>query len=481
VTFASIPFLFYFLPLTLAAYWATPWKNAVLLAASLVFYAWGEPVYVLALVALCIVNHAIGHALYAGRSRALLAVGIALNLAPLLWFKYLAFFAENLGLLLGAAGAPPALTTEMMGLEIRLPLGISFFTFHAISLLVDLWRRTAPPPRGWADTTLYIALFPQLIAGPIVRYKTVAHQLVARRHSALRFAFGARLFILGLAQKVLLANTFAAPADAAFSEDPALLTAGAAWLGAVFYALQIYFDFAGYSNMALGLGRMVGFRLPRNFNFPYTAQSVTEFWRRWHMTLSAWFRDYVYIPLGGNRRGPLRTYANLLIVFLLCGLWHGAAWAFVFWGLLHGLFLVFERSPAGVVVRAAPRVLRHAYLMLVVLLAWVPFRTEDLGAAIGYYGAMFSAPGDRFVDASQIALDDTFYVLAVGLAAALYPLWRGAVRTLGRLARGLPRGAGAAATAGRALAAQATTAALLLASAALLAGGAYNPFIYFRF
>ncbi len=486
MTFASIPFLFYVLPITLAAYWATvrwagAWKNAVLLAASLVFYAWGEPVLVLLLLASTMANHVLAQALARGSRPGLLALGVALNLAPLIGFKYLAFLAENLGLLLGAAGAQPGVTAPLLGLEIRLPLGISFYTFQAISLLVDVHRRTAPPPRRWVDTALYVALFPQLIAGPIVRFKTIVGQLEGRRHDALRFSAGARLFVLGLAQKVLLANTFAVPADAAFGENPALLTAGAAWLGVVFYALQIYFDFAGYSNMAMGLGRMFGFRLPRNFNFPYAAASVTEFWRRWHVTLSAWFRDYVYIPLGGNRRGAGRTYVNLLAVFLLCGLWHGAAWAFVVWGLLHGAFLALERTPAGAVIRAAPRLLRHAYLLVVVLLAWVPFRTEDLGAALGYYAAMFGAPGERLVDAGQIARDDTLYVLAIGLAAAFYPAWRPALRALARLLREQLGSARPAVIAGRAAAAQAATAALLLASAALLAGGAYNPFIYFRF
>jgi alginate O-acetyltransferase complex protein AlgI len=480
MTFASIPFLFYFLPLFIAAYYAAPAKNLVLLAGSLVFYAWGEPVLVLVLIASTGVNHLIGARLAERPRAALLAVGIVLNLAALASFKYLGFFAENLSRLIEALGGP----TAAFDIESRLPLGISFFTFQSISFLIDIHRRDAPAPKRWVDTALFISMFPQLIAGPIVRFKTVESQIQSRRHTPERFSDGARLFILGLAQKVLLANVFAWPADQAFGADPSFLTARAAWAGVICYTLQIYFDFAGYSNMALGLGRMFGFRLPRNFDFPYTAQSVTEFWRRWHITLSQWFRDYLYIPLGGSRGGRWRTYRNLVVVFLLCGFWHGAAWAFVAWGAYHGLFLVLERVGLGRLLAAAPAVVRHGYLILVVALGWVPFRTEDLGLALGYYGALFDFSRDASLEWKHIVSSDAEYILVIGVVVALWPLVRRPIaalaRTLSRLWPPGVREASPVATA-RTLAGFAALTVLLFLSATLLAGGVYNPFIYFRF
>jgi alginate O-acetyltransferase complex protein AlgI len=489
MTFASIPFLFYFLPLFIAAYYATPAKNAVLLAGSLIFYAWGEPVLVLVLIASTIVNHAMGVRLAVRPRPLLLALGVAANLAALAGFKYLGFLAENVSLLIEALGGPAGAFT----LETRLPLGISFFTFQSISFLIDINRRDAPAPRRWVDTALFIAMFPQLIAGPIVRFKTVEGQIRERKHTPERFADGARLFILGLAQKVLLANVFAWPADQAFGSDPQFLSARAAWAGVICYTLQIYFDFAGYSNMALGLGRMFGFRLPRNFDFPYTAQSVAEFWRRWHITLSQWFRDYLYIPLGGSREGRFRTARNLVIVFLLCGFWHGAAWSFLAWGAYHGVFLVLERTGFGRLLAAAPALARHGYLLVVVALGWVLFRTESLAVAGDYYRALFDFARDAPLRWKHIVSADAEYILVIGVVAALYPLVRRPVATMiGGLARAARRGAGGLAHAsppsGRAAVAAAQTiagyvglTALLLLSATLLAGGVYNPFIYFRF
>lgn len=469
MTFSSIPFLFYFFPLFIALYYAVPWKNAALLLASLVFYAWGEPVLVLVLLASLGVNHILGRRVAGDRGKGWLVAGIVFNLAVLASFKYAGFAAEILN---GLAGA------EVLSIKLTQPIGISFYTFQAISFLIDLRRKDAPPPRGFADTALYIAMFPQLIAGPIVRYKSIADQLQKRTHTAEKFADGARVFTLGLAQKVLLANTFAEVADAAFNAEVGL-TAGAAWVGLAAYSLQIFFDFAGYSNMAIGLGRMFGLELPQNFNFPYVAQSVTAFWRRWHMTLSGWFRDYLYIPLGGNRGPAWRTYANLWIVFLLCGLWHGAAIAFVFWGAFHGAFLVLERAFLGRWLAAAPRILRHAYLPLVVALGWVPFRTEHMGEALGYYGALLGGGGGQ-LRVEDIAPDGMALVFGIGLVAALWPLVKEGIDAV---AARLPKVSvssevGALARFG---ALQGALVFLFLASAASLAGGAYNPFIYFRF
>ncbi len=467
VTFASIPFLFYFLPTFLALYFLLPFRNLVFLLGSLVFYAWGEPVFILLLVASITMNHVMARILAARRTMQMLGIGVALNLAALGVFKYAGFFSE---VILGAAGssAPP--------LDLHLPLGISFYTFQAISFLVDIYRRDAEAPERWLDTALFISMFPQLIAGPIVRFHTVAEQIHIRTHSLDRFASGARQFTRGLAQKILLANAFGQTADAAFGADLAQLGPGAAWLGLACYTLQIYFDFAGYSNMALGLGRMMGFDFPENFNFPYMSRSVTEFWRRWHMSLSRWFREYLYIPLGGNRHGPLRTYLNLSIVFLLCGFWHGAEWAFIIWGAWHGAFLVLERSPVGRIITALPLALRHVYLLLVVMLAWVPFRTEDWGQAMIYFRALLGQGGGS-VDLSQIYAPQLAILMPLGAIIAVWPL---VVES--RPAQWIAhQGSALAHPAPRVLLQPAWVLALLVLCAADLATGSYNPFIYFRF
>lgn len=471
MVFSSVPFLFYFLPALIALYYATPWKNAVLLTMSVLFYAWGEGTYVAIILASIAANHGFANALARadGRRRNwLLGAGIASNLALLGAFKYAGFATTNLAALIGAEGAAWIA-------EPHLPLGISFFTFQAMSYLIDVYRRDAAPARSVFTTALYIALFPQLIAGPIVRYKTIARQLIKRRHGARKFAAGVQLFIVGLGQKVLIANVAAGPADRIFALDGSELSFAVAWAGAGAYAIQIFFDFAGYSNMAIGLGLMFGFRFPRNFNYPYTAQSVTEFWRRWHITLSQWFRDYVYIPLGGNRAGPWRTYANLTCVFLLCGFWHGAAWTFVFWGAWHGLFLVIERVGLAALLKKAWRPVRHLYLLMAVLFGWVLFRADSLGDAGMYYAAMFG-----FGAADSVVSDPRLFfsegVRNVLLVAALMatPLAERAIRWSRKAAPPILR-------APSANVAWAGLFALLFVSAASIAGGAYNPFIYFRF
>ena len=471
MVFSSVPFLFYFLPALIALYFASPWKNEVLLAMSLFFYAWGEGTYVAIILASIAANHGFAKALSHtdGRRRKwLLGAGIGANLALLGSFKYAGFATANVAALVGADGAAWVV-------EAHLPLGISFFTFQAMSYLIDIYRRDAEPPRSIFTTALYIALFPQLIAGPIVRYKTIATQLVKRRHGARKFAAGVQFFIIGLGQKVLIANVAAGPADRIFALDASDLSFAVAWAGAVAYAIQIFFDFAGYSNMAIGLGLMFGFRFPRNFNYPYTAQSVTEFWRRWHITLSQWFRDYVYIPLGGNRAGPWRTYANLTLVFLLCGFWHGAAWTFVFWGAWHGAFLVIERVGLAALLKRAWRPVRHIYLLLAVILGWVLFRADSLGEAGGYYAAMFGfgAADNAFSDPRLYFSDGVRNVLIAGALLAT-PLAERAIRWSRQAMPPVLRSQSVnAAWAGLFV--------LLFVSATSIAGGAYNPFIYFRF
>lgn len=454
--FASPTFLFVFLPLCLAVYFAGPSvkaKNAILLAASLVFYGWGEPVYILLMAGMTLANYAAALAIDArdgvARKRAL-ALAVALNLGVLAVFKYAGFIALTLGL--------PVPT-------IPLPLGISFFTFHGLSYLIDTYRRRFPANRDLTQVALYIALFPQLIAGPIVRYKTIAKRLASRRHSLGRASAGMRIFIIGLAQKLLVADPIAPLADAVFdhAKAPGLIEA---WLGAGAYALQIYFDFAGYSTMAIGLGVIFGFTLPRNFRTPYASASITEFWRRWHISLSTWFRDYLYIPLGGNRGPAWKTWRNLIVVFLLCGLWHGAAWTFVLWGAWHGVFLVLERAGLGRMLPRAPRPVGWAYALAAVTLGWVLFRASDMSRVLDLWAGMAGLRGLGGLQAATHAALQPLHLWLLPLAGVLAVF--GLPRVLRRL-RGL---------------AWADTAAIVLLLALCLlkvAWGAYSPFLYFRF
>ena len=346
--FTEPTFLFLFLPLLLALYFATfsrehgSYGNALLLVASVIFYAKGGGAFTWLMLASITFNYwmgiAVDRARASDRAKAVLAFAVTVNLIVLGIFKYANFFADNVNTLFLALGANPIVVPRVL-----LPIGISFYTFHAISYVVDVYRGDAIAQKSPVHAALYLLLFPQLIAGPIIRYRDLADQLARRTVTVDDFAYGVRRFVIGLGKKVLVANVVAAPADAIFTMPLAQLSTGHAWLGLVCYTLQIYFDFSGYSDMAIGLGRMFGFRFPENFRWPYIARSVQEFWRRWHISLSTWFRDYLYVPLGGNRGTPARTYANLVTVFFLCGLWHGASWNFVIWGLWHGAFLVVER------------------------------------------------------------------------------------------------------------------------------------------
>ena len=342
--FTSPVFLFLFLPLVLGLYVFLPskWRNAWLLIASLFFYAWGETFYTLIMLASITANYVFGLLIEWQRDtaamRPLMVGAVVVNLLLLIGFKYANFLLRSLNVLLGHLGIAPLYLAP-----VHLPIGISFFTFHALSYVIDVYRADARGQKNFVRVALYVTLFPQLIAGPILRFHQVADQFVRRQVSLPLFAAGVRRFLVGFGKKVLIANTLAVPADAIFGADSATLSSGAAWLGIVCYTLQIYFDFSGYSDMAIGLGKMFGFRFPENFNYPYVSRSIKEFWRRWHISLSTWFRDYLYIPLGGNRVSSWRNHLNLVIVFFLCGLWHGASWTFVIWGLYHGVFLVIER------------------------------------------------------------------------------------------------------------------------------------------
>ena len=410
MVFSSYTFLFYFLPPLLILYYLIPrrslgGRNLVLLAFSLFFYFAGGPRH-LPLMLLSIAINYVGGLLCAKRRRWALVLTMAVNLGLLGWFKYAGFVGENLQ----ALGLPLSVP------EVVLPIGISFFTFQGMSYVIDVYRGDTPPAKNPLQVALYIALFPQLVAGPIVRYTTVAEELVSRRETFDDFAAGALRFSFGLAKKMLLANNLSLMADEAFSTAP--IGAAAAWLGAIAYTGQIYFDFSGYSDMAIGLGRMFGFHFEENFNYPYISRSVTEFWRRWHMSLSGWFRDYVYIPLGGSRAGTAKQVRNILLVWTLTGLWHGAAWNFLLWGLYFGVLLLGEKFWWGKALERAPSPLRHLYAMVIVVLGWVLFRCEGLSAVGSYLGAMLGLSGAGWGQALYF-LRQYGVFLAVGVVAAL--------------------------------------------------------------
>lgn len=475
MVFSSVTFLFFFLPAVLAIYHLAPRRarNAVLVAASLMFYTWGAGPIVLVLIGSIAANYVVGlrveRAMDGGdRSRALrsLAIGVVINLALLGLFKYANFGIATWNGVLGSAGV-----AAIPWAGILLPIGISFYTFHALSYLIDIYRGSARHLASPIDFVLYITFFPQLIAGPIVRFHEIRDQLVARRETVDAFAAGIYRFSLGLGKKVLIADAVAPVVDATFATPPSELVTVSAALGVVAYAIQLYFDFSGYSDMALGLALMFGIRLPENFDRPYASRSVTEFWRRWHMSLSRWFRDYLYVPLGGNRGTSIATYRNLVIVFLVTGLWHGANWTFVLWGGYHGILLLLERL-TGVGRRATEvrPVGWQVVTVVLVLLGWVLFRSPSLDHAAGYYAALLR-PGVGLPLDVRIALDPLATLcLAVGAGSVVLPrTWVTGVRLeqpgprLNRVLRLVAIGV------------------ILPASLVLVISGSFSPFLYFQF
>lgn len=399
--FNSITFIFVFLPILLLLYYCTPskYKNYTLLLASLLFYAWGGFSYAIILIASILINYLFVKQIEKDRpsKKTWLIVSLAFNVVIIVIFKYLDFILSNLNLLGSALNAG---FSEIPLKHIVLPLGISFYTFQQMSLLWDVYRGENTEKTSLTNIALYISLFPQLIAGPIVRYNDIVEQIKERVSTFPLFRSGVQRFVLGLFKKVILANTCGELADLIFATPFESIGTSTAWLGIVAYSFQIYFDFSGYSDMAIGLGRMFGFRILENFNFPYIAKSIQEFWRRWHISLSTWFRDYVYIPLGGNRKGPYKTYFNLILVFFLTGLWHGATWSFIVWGLFHGLFLIIERLGFSTILKRLPAVIQWIYMILVVMIGWVLFRVEAFSDAISFIGKLFSmgsASNDSFM------------------------------------------------------------------------------------
>jgi alginate O-acetyltransferase complex protein AlgI len=426
------------LPAFVLLYWLTPRmaKNATAIVGSLVFYTWGAPRFLPVVVGLGVIDFVISHriAMATGRRRrAILIVGVTMHLAVLAYFKYSNFFVGEINHLISQLGLAPFAWTQVV-----LPIGVSFITFEEISYLSDVYRGDAAPARRWSHYLLFLTLFPHSIAGPIFRWKDLEAQLAHREHSWELVREGFERFALGLAKKVLVADTVAIMADTAFSASDAQLTCQLAWLGAVAYTIQIYFDFSGYSDMAIGLGKLMGFRFKENFNCPYISSSLTEFWARWHISLSTWLRDYLYIPLGGNRKGRGRAIVNMMVVFGLSGLWHGASWMFVLWGIFHGTFVAIERI-SGDRREQIPLLLRHVTTLLLVIIGWVLFRAPTASQAFSMLGAMAGmgsetalgpVPGDA---APRYAL----LALAIGAAICLVPIatkymrWRPSPRTAG--------------------------------------------------
>ena len=461
MVFSSLTFLQCFLPLCLLAYFLVPqkWRNGILFLFSLLFYAWGEPVYVVLMLFSTVLDYTCGQMVERHRgqrgAKIALLVSLCVNLGLLGVFKYSDFLIGTVNSLFGTALPQP---------NLPLPIGISFYTFQTMSYTIDVYRQDAPAQRDMVSFGAYVTMFPQLVAGPIVRYKDVAAELIHRTNTASAFAAGARRFTVGLAKKVLLANQFGMLWDA-MSADPVAAGALGAWAGACAYTLQIYFDFAGYSDMARGLGRMLGFEFCINFNYPYISKSVTEFWRRWHISLSTWFRDYVYIPLGGNRCGKLRQCVNILVVWALTGFWHGAGWNFLFWGFYYGVLLLLEKLLLGKYIRRLPAVFQHLYAMVIVIIGWVFFASPDLSTALAYLQVMFSFSPGTMGGASLVMPWLGMAVIGVVAATPLAKnLWE---KLQGKKAMPLVEGA-------------LCLAALLLCTASLVSDS-YNPFLYFRF
>ena len=462
--FSSLTFLIIFLPIVFVLYSGgrNLWKNSVLMLTSLIFYAWGGVSYSIVLILSILLNFFIGKKVRKHKKGWLIA-GIILNLLVLVTFKYLDFFIENLNLLFHS---------EIPLAKIPLPLGISFFTFHGISFLTDIYRSEKEEPIRLDETTLYICFFPQLVAGPIIRYHDIIDQIRTRTITLIGVNHGIQRFILGLFKKVVIANTVGALADQIMNESPGDLSSPAAWLGIIAYTLQIYYDFSGYSDMAIGLGSMLGFRIPENFNYPYIASSIQEFWRRWHISLSTWFRDYVYIPLGGNRKGNIRTYVNLATIFILTGFWHGATWSFVFWGVFHGLFMILERLFLGDLLKKIPSVFGWIYTMLVVIIAWVFFRIESFPVALEYSKLLFSFKTEGITLLENLDNEKLIVLfIAILFATPVYPKIFNRIDTsTSKLAAGILF-----------LRMNIIIPVLFLYSVMLLCGSTYNPFIYFRF
>lgn len=411
MVFSSSIFLFGFLPLILFIYYLADnrWRNFILLLGSLLFYAWGEPQNIFIMLLSIVLNYIMGLLIQETKlKKTFMLIAVIYNVGTLFVFKYLNFSVSILGLI----------TKREIGFkEIILPIGISFYTFQILSYIVDVFREKVPAQKSLINLALYVALFPQLIAGPIVRYVDVEKQIKSRTIDWNGLYIGTRRFMFGIAKKILLADQLSTLADVAFERAyPSIFLS---WIGILAYTLQIYFDFSGYSDMAIGLGKMFGFDFLENFNYPYISQSIQEFWRRWHISLSSWFRDYVYIPLGGSRNGNIRTYINLFVVFFLTGLWHGASFNFIVWGLFYAVFLIFERLGFKNILEKMPKVIRHIYTVLIIMIGWVFFRADNLMAAFDYLRSMLISSGKDRIYFNFIMNNQYWFCLFAGIICAV--------------------------------------------------------------
>lgn len=453
-------------------------KNTILFTASIFFYSWGETSYVMVMIASIIINYIVGLLIDKNEDRLrkiYLTIGIILNLVILGHFKYTNFLVENINSLASLLGLD---STIELSKPVHLPIGISFFTFQAISYIVDVYRKTADVRKNPINLALYISLFPQLIAGPIIRYNTIADQIRDRKINSQNISYGIQRFIIGLGKKVIIANNFGYVVDQIFAYDPSTLSTPVIWMVIILYSLQIFYDFSGYSDMAIGLGRMFGFKFLENFNYPYISKSLREFWRRWHISLSTWFRDYLYIPLGGNKGGNKRTYLNLFIVFFLCGLWHGASWNFIIWGLFHGFFLATERiSKVRSCIAKTKQLLpskifnfaAHSYLLLIITVSWVFFRSDSLSQSLGLLQFMFTS-NENYVIGLDILLEYKFLFILLPVAILLSTPFNNYSKKLVNFNTSYMR-----------ISAILFLLAILILSIISIGSNSYNPFIYFQF
>lgn len=461
--FSSLTFLFLFLPSVIICYYISPKKirNYILLIFSLFFYFYGGPKFLMVMLISIFVNYIFGLLIYKSFKyqnlcKILVACSVILNLAMLVYYKYAGFFIANLNSFLG-------LNIKIN--KIIMPIGISFFTFQAMSYVIDVYRKNADVQHNIFNLALYIMLFPQLIAGPIVRYETVAEEITSRKETLDDFVNGIERFILGLGKKILLANTFGYIADIIFTSDPKIISVLVSWIGAISYSVQIYFDFSGYSDMAIGLGQMFGFHFLENFNYPYISKSITEFWRRWHISLSTWFRDYVYIPLKGNRCSVAKHLRNLFIVWFLTGLWHGASWNFIVWGLYFGVILALEKYILSNLLKKLPTFIQHIYALILIIVGWVFFRSVNLSLAIDYLKTMFFLNNTPIIDNQGLFLIKEYKLEFIIMIFASIPL-RQLIKPKLRI---------------NIILNHTFLTFVFLLSILSLVNSSFNPFIYFRF
>lgn len=468
MVFSSLIFLFLFLPVTILIYYISPMRirNAILLVASLIFYAWGEPVYIFIMIFSTVFDYVNGILIEKYRhrkaiARAVLIISMIGSLGILGFFKYAGFVFDNINSLFNL---------HLQAADLPLPVGISFYTFQTMSYVIDVYRGKVTVQKNLISFGAYVTMFPQLVAGPIVKYADIAGQLVNRKVTLDRFGEGAELFIRGLAKKVLLANNIGLLWASVKAVPAGELSVLSVWLGIVAFTFQIYFDFSGYSDMARGLGKMIGFEFMENFNYPYISKSITEFWRRWHISLGAWFREYIYIPLGGNRVGMLKQLRNLAVVWFITGLWHGASWNFIIWGLYFGLFVTIEKLFLLKRLQRLPAFIGHVYTLIIVIIGWVFFEFEHLPAAMTFIGTMFGAGANGFVDNRSLYDLSTNALLLLLLVFCATPFPSNALTNIRtKFARF------------GSIAASAIYFIFMVASTAYLVNSTYNPFLYFRF